>query len=58
MADGKAIIRDTIDAVVIDPGAPFDVAKTFVIRHYAFGGLRTLQRYRGEFFEWTGTFYC
>ena len=42
MADGKAIIRDTIDAVVIDPGAPFDVAKTFVIRHYAFGGLRTM----------------
>ena len=40
--------------IVIFPGAPFDVAKTYTLHNHMHQGARTIQHHRGEFFLWDG----
>ena len=43
--------------VVLDPADPMRSARTLVDRLYMLDGQRTLQRYRGEFWQWQTTHY-
>ena len=43
--------------VVIFPGAPFDVAKTYIDAEHVSANLRTLHHHRTEFFIWFGSAY-
>jgi putative DNA primase/helicase len=43
--------------LVIDPKAPYDIARAFLDAHFVEGGQRTLHRHRGAFYAWSGTAY-
>lgn len=43
--------------LVIDWGAPLDIAKQLVARHFLKDGHKVLRRYRGQFYEKTGARY-
>jgi putative DNA primase/helicase len=49
--------KDTESPLVIDPKAPYDIARLFLDEHYVEGGQRTLHRHRGVFYAWNGTAY-
>jgi putative DNA primase/helicase len=42
---------------VLDPSDPFTTACTFVAAKHTTGGVRTIHRYRGAFWKWTGSYY-
>jgi putative DNA primase/helicase len=42
---------------VIDPKAPYDIARALLKAHFVEGGQRTLHRHRGAFYGWNGTAY-
>ena len=42
---------------VIDPKAPYDIARAFLNAHFVEGGQRTLHRHRGAFYAWNGKAY-
>jgi putative DNA primase/helicase len=43
--------------LVIDPGAPLDIARLFLTRKHTVGQIRTLHHHRGAFYAWNGTSY-
>jgi putative DNA primase/helicase len=43
--------------LVVEVGAPYDIARIFLTHQFTTGGDRTLHHHRGEFFKWTGTAY-
>jgi putative DNA primase/helicase len=46
------------EQIIIDPGAPYAVAKLFARRYCDSEGTRTLHHHRGSFYRWTGTAYA
>ena len=43
--------------LVVDPGAPLDIARLFLTRKHTVGQIRTLHHHRGAFYAWNGTSY-
>jgi putative DNA primase/helicase len=43
--------------LVIDPKAPYDIARLFLNAHFLVDGRHTLHRYRGTFYAWNTTAY-
>jgi hypothetical protein len=56
-ADTKMTDLPPVEVAVLDAGDPMSSARTLVDRHYMLDGQRTLQRYRGEFWQWQTTHY-
>jgi putative DNA primase/helicase len=44
-------------SLVINPKAPYDIARVFLEAHFTEGGRPTLHRHRGAFYAWSGTAY-
>jgi len=45
------------DPLVINPKAPYDIARSFQIALFMKGGRSTLHRHRGGFYHWNGTVF-
>jgi putative DNA primase/helicase len=43
--------------VILDPRAPFDIARSFLYRFYRLGSLPTLFSQSGDFYKWSGRHY-
>jgi putative DNA primase/helicase len=44
--------------LILDPRAPYDIARKFVEQHYQRGTFKTLHYHKGRFYAWTGTHYA
>ena len=47
-----------VGPLLIDAGAPYDVAKLFVEHRFTADDTRTLHYHRGGFYRWSGTAYA
>lgn len=50
-------IRGVPDAVIIDPKAPLEIARTFIHRHHTSDKFRAVHHQQSVFSIWTGTHY-
>lgn len=55
--EGEGLARPAAHLIRIDPAAPLDVARTFLVHQYRAGDDRTLHHHRGGFYTWNGAAY-
>lgn len=56
-AQPVALVPVTKSGVIVDMGAPYEVARHFLIERCSKDGVVTLRWWRGEWRKWTGTHY-
>jgi putative DNA primase/helicase len=49
--------QEAAGPLVVDPGAPLDIARLFLTKRHTVGQMRTLHHHRGAFYVWNGTSY-
>jgi putative DNA primase/helicase len=55
--NGKASAEAPVGAIIIDPSAPYKVAKGYIEHHFTSDEKRTLHYHRGGFYRWSGSAY-